>query len=789
MSTQYFMPEVITAEEYVGYVRTIFQLHSAVNMVGLDGGIQVVNNRLRFYNSEDEDVTPEYKDLKRLGVDINLLVKHNNAISDCIICLDTTITELYDKVCHAIVEDYGSIARYYRANEDKNIVPSFVFLREFDNQDESDKVKLLYEYQYLYDYINNLCNMNTNRGMDDTIMTQYDVDRDCVNFVIQHTSVDAVTPNTIVRDNIVIRLLSTVVFSGSHVIKVRDVLNNIDTVIRYLIRLYADSFRVAYHGLKDATDNVIHGIGLQTINYVTENNGFVVFGDNVFSVYVDSGRVKHLVSRLDYVNKVDCFIKAIESHKYLLNTPIIDNYVTVASAIQSYLRYQYESVVGSSGYKYYMPYVCLLLSATSVSSVGYAHIHQSYNMYLIHYRSYMVDTNTSDRLDMMLSYIDFCKDNYQSDFAWFNENHTMVVNHKHKEDEVLSLHKYIDDNSIGIILDVDDVLDLLKLSRSLVKSFYNTLNTDKHVVFIDALNGFRMISDIANTREDKHKYIRLDYEVDKYLNCNTNYMGTIDSDTLLCCSDMVFPLYGKYCVKDVNNYKPIVSIVEKRYKGMEVVLRLILNKLFIIFEEIEASDIKTVSIGVEDFKDYSKLSFLVKTYDGRVETYPLHVADTFGYAVYSLFHEDSGYQIYDATLKEVYDILSEVMSMMVTSFNFVEFDEDIFVVVDSLRTLSVIVDNLCDTKKGEEKMKVVHTKETELVRSSESRNLMLAKDLAIEFINSGYDVIMRDGEDLVVYSNDGNSLQEYVPKSLHSVFYDVDKLDLLPLTYYVYMCK
>lgn len=129
-----------------------------------------------------------------------------------------------------------------------------------------------------------------------------------------------------------------------------------------------------------------------------------------------------------------------------------------------------------------------------------------------------------------------------------------------------------------------------------------------------------------------------------------------------------------------------------------------------------------------------------------------------------------------------------MLDMMVTSFNFIDFDEDIFVVVDSLRTLSIIADNSCD-KKEVEKMKVVHTKETKLVRSSESRNLMLAKDLAMEFIDSGYDVIMKDGDDLVVYSSTDNSLQEYVPKSLQSIFYDVDKLDLLPLTYYVYMCK
>lgn len=786
MSTQYFTSDVITADEYVGYVRMVFQLQSSIDMVGLDGGIQVINNRLRFYNAEDEDITSKYKDLKKLGVDTTLLLKHNSCISDCIVHLETTVQELYDKVCHAVVSDYGNIARYYRANEDKNLVPSFVYLREFDNQDESDKVKLLYEYQYLYDYINNLCNMNTGRGMDDIIKTQYDVHRDCVNFVIEHTSIDAVTPNTLIRNNIAIRLLPTVVFSGHHDVKVRDVLNNIDTVIRYLIRLHAGSFKVAYHGLKDATDKVIHRIGLQSINYVTENNGFVAFGDNVFSVYVADDRVKRLVSQLNYVHKVECFIKAIESHKHLLNTPIIDNYVTVASAIQSYLQYQYESVKGSSGYKNYMPYVCLLLSATSVSSVGYIHIHQSVNMQLIHYHSYLVDTGNSDRLDMMLSYIDFCKDNYNSVFTLDNDRHAMVVRHKHKEDEVLPLLNYIDNDSFGIILDVDDVIDLLKLSGGLVKSFYNTLNADKDVVFIDALNGFRMISDIAKSKDDT--YITLDYEIVKYLNCNTNYFGTINSDSLLTCSDMVFPLDGvRYYTKDVSNYKPLVSIVEKRYKGVRVVLRLILDKLYGIFSEIMARDIKTVSIGVEDFKDYSNLSFIVKTYDGRVETYPLPVTDMFSYAVYSLFHEDSGYQIYDATLKEVYDILSEVRDMMVTSFNFIDFDEDIFVVVDSLRTMSVIVDS-CD-KNEVEKMKVVHTKETKLVRSSESRNLMLAKDLAMEFIDSGYDVIMRDGDDLVVYSNTDTSMQEYVPKSLHSVFYDVDKLDLLPLTYYVYMCK
>ena len=47
---------------------------------------------------------------------------------------------------------------------------------------------------------------------------------------------------------------------------------------------------------------------------------------------------------------------------------------------------------------------------------------------------------------------------------------------------------------------------------------------------------------------------------------------------------------------------------------------------------------------------------------------------------------------------------------------------------------------------------------------------------------------MRDGDNLVVYAYEDNR-QEYIPNSLRRVFYDIDKVELLPLTYYVFMCK
>ena len=72
--------------------------------------------------------------------------------------------------------------------------------------------------------------------------------------------------------------------------------------------------------------------------------------------------------------------------------------------------------------------------------------------------------------------------------------------------------------------------------------------------------------------------------------------------------------------------------------------------------------------------------------------------------------------------------------------------------------------------------------------SDTNSSKVLARDLALEFINSGYDVVMRDGDNLVVYAYEDNR-QEYIPNSLRRVFYDIDKVELLPLTYYVFMCK
>ena len=64
----------------------------------------------------------------------------------------------------------------------------------------------------------------------------------------------------------------------------------------------------------------------------------------------------------------------------------------------------------------------------------------------------------------------------------------------------------------------------------------------------------------------------------------------------------------------------------------------------------------------------------------------------------------------------------------------------------------------------------------------------MSKQLVQDFIDNGYVLVVKDGDDIVVYTED-KSQSEVVPKSLHKYFYNIDSIDMLPLVYYVYHCE
>ena len=349
--------------------------------------------------------------------------------------------------------------------------------------------------------------------------------------------------------------------------------------------------------------------------------------------------------------------------------------------------------------------------------------------------------------------------------------------------------------------------------RKLVFNFYHTWNSNYNTVFIDALNGFKLISEVSKLSDNAKVYF--DYETGDNLNYATNVYGIpLSNDTILAFGDMVIPMCGKYTKKDLKHAKFMTEIYNTKYMPLKVLLRTIINTMFTVFESTNASDIKSVSIGVEGVKHFDRLSFSIKTYDGKTNIHYIDVPYGCRHTVFGFFHEDSGYHIYDVSLHRLLEILNEVRELMFNSYTYFEYTVgDNFDTLDSdIHKLGVVV-NCCENSYNKEEVVMCEVNSTtvctnnikyptnninadnpnrrgrDLTMLSDTNNYkVLARDLALEFINSGYDVVMRDGDNLVVYAYEDNR-QEYIPNSLRRVFYDIDKVELLPLTYYVFMCK
>lgn len=363
---------------------------------------------------------------------------------------------------------------------------------------------------------------------------------------------------------------------------------------------------------------------------------------------------------------------------------------------------------------------------------------------------------------------------------------------------------------------------MLQLIRKLVFNFYHTWNSNYNTVFIDALDGFKLISDVSKLSDNAKVYF--DYELGDNLNYATNVYGIpLNHDTILAFGDMVIPMCGKYTKEDLKHAKFMTEIHNTKYQSLKVLLRTIINTMFTVFESTNASDIKSVSIGVEGVKHFDKLSFSIKTHDGKTKIHNIDVPYGCRHTVFGFFHEDSGYHIYDVSLHRLLEILNEVRELMYNSYTYFGYTVgDNFDTLDSdIHKLGVVV-NCCENIYNKEEVVMCEVNSTTVctdnikyptnninmsnptnninmgnpyrrgrdlsMLSDTNSSKVLARDLALEFISSGYDVVMRDGDNLVVYAYEDNR-QEYIPNSLRRVFYDIDKVELLPLTYYVFMCK
>ena len=811
------------ASTYIELLRTIYKLRTVVSIKGVFTQMCLSKEGVpAFYDIDNKKIT-DSRYLKDLRFDAKVLDTYTTLLLDGgkMISVTTLIKKLYEEVVHGVVDSIGDLARYNRSHKNFNLIPNFTTLYDYDNMDDACKLDLLYKYQYLYNIVNKFKD-------DDRLVPHYDIKNDSVTFSVEIENDNIFTGTPLYGTSIEEVLLPTVAFSGTCTITVKKVLDNIRAVIRYIMRLHSEAVSDVYTFLYD---EVLTTVDIDTcrgqVNYVDSKNINANLEGDV--IVVDDIGVKLRIAKLNDWEKVKCFVDAVNANKDMLHRPIVSCVGTVASAVLSYMRYRYEStfkedVANSSRY-----INKLLLSMTSIGHCGDDYIHQGVNAFMIAYKG-NVYTDSMNQLDMLLAYIQYCKDVYVTSFTW-DTKHLIKIQFKHKADDCISVIDYIRGEAFCTELDSDEVIYLLQLIRKLVFNFYHTWNSNYNTVFIDALDGFKLISEVSKLSDNAKVYF--DYETGDNLNYATNVYGIpLSNDTILAFGDMVIPMCGKYTKEDLKHAKFMTEIHNTKYKPLKVLLRTIINTMFTVFESTNASDIKSVSIGVEGVKHFDKLSFSIKTHDGKTKIHNIDVPYGCRHTVFGFFHEDSGYHIYDVSLHRLLEILNEVRELMFNSYTYFGYTVgDNFDTLDSdMHKLGVVV-NCCENSYNKEEVVMCEVNSTTVctdnikypmnninmsnptnninmgnptnninmgnpyrrgrdlsMLSDTNSSKVLARDLALEFINSGYDVVMRDGDNLVVYAYEDNR-QEYIPNSLRRVFYDIDKVELLPLTYYVFMCK
>lgn len=739
MSTMFFKHEKISAEDYVSVVRHMYVFKTMIHLYNNTFFIKVTDDGLE-YSSENGLSLDMIDYMSDVVVDKDLLLRYAKSLKyeDKVNVLEV-LQSLYNTISFSIV-DYEELSKAFLHT---NIAPNFVYIREFKSQTTYEKLKLITMCQELINYLDRYDD-------EEMLVPYYDYHSDIVSYSIMYLNRDAIRFNKIPLhgNDVFDRLLPVVAFSGSYGISVKQVVDNTNAVIQYLIRLYNEAVDGSYTVLKrDVLCDSSLGYN-KDIEYVSEYN---TKKDTDTTKYctVTNGFIRDCLMYFKDLKSVRLFVEAIDTHLDTLTKPISESFCTTASAIYGNIKLKYEDANKGLDTSKIDSVVNTLLKLTSVNG-GLPHIHQSAYMYLID-SSYMC-TDLVDTLEVLLHQLESYVEDDSIDVELHN---TAITVNGDGIDEVYDMDDYIDMGSIGKHITLNGLIKLLEFSLRVVKVFYHTWRSDD-TVFVDAVNGLKVISSL---QEEKLHYVStfFNYSVIESLRFNTEMVGYFNDD-LLMYGDTIIPNSCRYTNEELRKADFMYNIVKTRALGLCTILNSIAHEMFFNREAYSKSSYITMTTNKEFNTLYVKA-------DG-IEERKITIPKEFYHTVYALFNH-SDYSFENITFSDVIHILNTLKDATGNSSKFTGFYG-----VMGFSSLKDKLDLLTD----------YIGKNSAVV--SDNDGTTMTKELAKAFIESGYEYISLYKGVMIVYSKDGNT-SEIVPKSLYKFFYDTDKFNRVSLQQYI----
>lgn len=758
MSDLFFKHEKISSSDYVSIVRHMYMFKTMIQLQNDTFFIEITDDGTVLYTGNGGvplEVMSYY--MMNVTVDNNLLLQYvkefKNSEHNRVNVLEV-LQSLYSVVSLSIV-DYDELCSAFSKN---NLSPNFIYTKEFKSSYTSKKLKLIAMCQELIKVLGKYDD-------EEMLIPYYDYHSDTVSYIIKHINKRAIRFDTIplYGNDVFNTLLPVVAFDGSYGISIKQVIENTNAVIQYLIRLFNEPVIGSYDVLKrDVLSDATLGYN-KDIEYVS---GYSTKQDTDDIKYceVSSGFIRDCLECFKDLKSIRFFVGAIDNHLDRLFRPISASFCTVASAIYGNIKLKYEDVNNVYDTSKVSSVVDNLLKLTSVDG-GLSHIHQSMYMYLID-GSY-VYTDFVDNLEVFLHQIHKYMEDGTVKVELYKDNSIRVFGDG--IDELYDLSDYIDLESIGNTITLEELIDVLEFSLRVMKVFYHTWKNDD-TVFVDAVNGLKIISSLQNERLH-YVSTYFNYSVDESLLFNTEMVGYFN-DNLLMYGDTMIPNSVRYNIDELKKSDFMYNIVKTRALGLCVVLNSISHEMFFNKKVYSKSSYITITPN----KDFNTLYVNAE----GIEQRKILIPKEFYHTVYALFHL-SDYSFENIKFKDIVRILDTLKDTIKDSSKFTGFYgvNGFTLLNDRLDVLKGYVDN------GDTISVTVSDTVSDVTRNTDvNTDTTMTKELAKTFIESGYDYISLYKGVMIVYAKDGNK-SEVVPKSLYKFFYDTDKFNRVSLQQYI----
>lgn len=749
MSDLFFKHEKISSSDYVSIVRHMYMFKTMVQLQNDTFFIEITEDGTVMYTGNGGvplEVMSDY--MKSAKVDSGLLLQYvkeyKNSEHNRVNVLEV-LQSLYSVVSLSIV-GYEELSYAFSKT---NISPNFIYTKEFKSPYTSKKLKLIAMCQELIKVLEKY-------DEEEMLVPYYDYHSDTVSHSIKHINKRVIRFDTIplYGNDVFDILLPVVAFDGSYGISIKQVIENTNAVIQYLIRLYNEPVVGSYDVLKrDVLSDATLGYN-KAIEYVS---GYSTKQDTDDIKYcsVSSGFTRDCLEYLKDLKSVRLFVEAIDTHLDRLFRPISDSFCTVASAIYGNIKLKYEDVNNVYDTSKVSSVINTLLKLTSVDG-GLPHIHQSMYMYLID-GSY-VYTDFVDNLEVFLHQIHKYMEAGTVKVELYKDNSIRVFGCG--IDELYDMSDYIDLESIGDTITLEELIDVLAFSLRVMKVFYHTWKNDD-TVFVDAVNGLKMISSLKDERLFMSIYFN--YSVDESLLFNTEMVGYFNDD-LLVYGDTIIPNSVRYEGDELK--KLLYNTVKTRALGLCVVLNSIAYEMYFNRKEYSKSSCITITPNAEFDTLYVDSDIM------DLQQCKIIIPKEYYHTVYALFRE-SGYSFVNIGFKDIIRILDTLKEAIRKSNKFTGFCG-----VNGFTMLSGRLEVL----KG-----YIGSGDTvgDVISSNDvNTDTNMTKELAKTFIENGYDYISLYKGVMIVYAKDVDK-SEVVPKSLYKFFYDTDKFNRVLLQQYI----